>query len=357
MKDFKYLSKSFQNLHQEIHKTFSELNEIKLKKEHKKALPLSIVLGAAVLFAISFVFIKSIVYSSDSLTQEVLSYSFIGNVKLEQEFHDMENPFAMGGDDLQSAHSRDTEPQFYFYRVQQGESIYSISRKMGMSMDSLVSLNSMDNAHRVSVNDKLIIPTVPGILYTVKSGDTIKKIAEKYSIDVDDIISANEMNSDTINAGDVLFLPGAQFTAEERALIYGYIFIKPIHGRFTSSYGYRRDPFSGQRRFHAGIDIAAPTGTSVGAAKEGTIIFAGWRSGYGKCIIIKHQFGYSTVYGHLSSISVRVGQWVSQGQTIGRVGSTGRSTGPHLHFEVLKFGVHTNPLSYDGLHRGSGIWY
>jgi murein DD-endopeptidase MepM/ murein hydrolase activator NlpD len=207
------------------------------------------------------------------------------------------------------------------------------------------------------VNEKLLVSTVPGILYTVKSGDTLKKIADRYDIKVEDIMRVNEMATDTINNGDVLFLPNAQFTAEERALIYGYIFIKPVHGRFTSNYGYRRHPIFGDRRFHTGIDIAAPTGTSVAAAKEGTVIFAGWKSGYGNCIIIKHQFGYTTLYGHLSRISVRVGQWVSQGQTIGRVGSTGNSTGPHLHFEVLKFGVHTNPISYDGLHRGSGIWY
>lgn len=117
----------------------------------------------------------------------------------------------------------------------------------------------------------------------------------------------------------------------------------PTWGRISSNYGWRRDPFTGRRAWHTGVDIAAPVGRSVVAVAEGTIIFTGWNGNYGKCIIIRHDFGYETVYGHLSRIHVNVGDRVRKAQKIGEVGNTGRSTGPHLHFEVRRYGKVTNP--------------
>lgn len=104
--------------------------------------------------------------------------------------------------------------------------------------------------------------------------------------------------------------------------------------RTTSGYGWRTHPLTGTRRFHSGIDIAAPTGTPVLATGAGTVVTAGWRSGYGKVVIIQHSPSKQTVYGHLSQISVQPGQTIAQGTVIGKVGSTGNSTGPHLHYEV-----------------------
>jgi len=106
--------------------------------------------------------------------------------------------------------------------------------------------------------------------------------------------------------------------------------------RMTSNFGYRRDPFSGSRAFHAGTDIAPGYGSEVHAAIDGTITYAGWMGGYGKLIVVTNKDGYSTRYGHLSRINVRKGATVRQGQTIGAVGNTGRSTGAHLHFEIRK---------------------
>lgn len=111
-------------------------------------------------------------------------------------------------------------------------------------------------------------------------------------------------------------------------------------GTITSRFG-RRDG-----EFHEGVDIAAPTGTPVLAADSGVVVFAGWKGGYGKCVIIEHGNGSATLYGHLSQILVREGQKVDKGKTIGLVGSTGRSTGPHLHFEVMQGGVNKDPLKY-----------
>jgi murein DD-endopeptidase MepM/ murein hydrolase activator NlpD len=117
----------------------------------------------------------------------------------------------------------------------------------------------------------------------------------------------------------------------------------PVTGTITSPFGWRSNPFGGSPEFHQGLDIAAPTGTTVTAAGGGTVIMAQWYGGYGNYILIDHGGGYSTGYGHLSAIYVSNGQGVKRGQAIGAVGSTGASTGPHLHFEVRIDGKPVDP--------------
>lgn len=116
--------------------------------------------------------------------------------------------------------------------------------------------------------------------------------------------------------------------------------------RISSLYGSRIHPITGRRRFHDGLDIAANQGNGVFAYTDGRVVQAGWNGGYGVSILIDHGNGLKTRYGHLSKISVRVGQRVQTGERIGAVGSTGNSTGPHLHFEVIKNGKTKNPLNY-----------
>ncbi|MDR3328111.1 MAG: M23 family metallopeptidase [Prevotellaceae bacterium] len=116
--------------------------------------------------------------------------------------------------------------------------------------------------------------------------------------------------------------------------------------RVASGYGYRNDPVYHTTRFHAGMDFTAPTGTDIYATGNGKIDFAGWRQGYGNCVIINHGFDYETLYGHLSTISVREGQKVTRGEIIGLVGSTGKSTGPHLHYEVHFRGQIQDPRNF-----------
>lgn len=120
----------------------------------------------------------------------------------------------------------------------------------------------------------------------------------------------------------------------------------PVHGRLTSSYGYRIHPLRFRRIFHEGIDLAVPRGTSVKAAASGKVIFAGNRSGYGRTIIISHGQGIQTLYAHNSRLHVKTGQWIEKGQVICASGNTGNSTGPHLHFEVRENGKPKNPLNY-----------
>ena len=122
---------------------------------------------------------------------------------------------------------------------------------------------------------------------------------------------------------------------------------KPIQVLVSSGYGYRIDPFNKKRKaFHSGVDFSTHYGTSVKSTADGVVQMAGGYKGYGKCVIIKHKNGYKTLYGHLSKINVTKGQKIAPGDKIGEVGSTGRSTGPHLHYEVIKNGKRVNPKKY-----------
>ncbi|MBD3276249.1 MAG: peptidoglycan DD-metalloendopeptidase family protein [Candidatus Marinimicrobia bacterium] len=123
--------------------------------------------------------------------------------------------------------------------------------------------------------------------------------------------------------------------------------IRPIKiGYFTDIYGYRRDPFTGERTFHHGLDMGAPTGTPIYATADGVVRYAKRRGGYGLVISLKHDYGYETVYAHMSKFSVKPGQRVKRGDVIGEVGNTGRSTASHLHYEVRLGGVPVNPVNY-----------
>jgi murein DD-endopeptidase MepM/ murein hydrolase activator NlpD len=119
----------------------------------------------------------------------------------------------------------------------------------------------------------------------------------------------------------------------------------PVHGRLTSGFGERFHPILGYRRMHEGVDLAASAGTPIVAAADGRVVGAGWHGGYGQEVQIAHAGGLQTIYGHMSRIAARAGELVRKGQVIGYVGSTGLSTGPHLHFEVMKNGRPVNPMS------------
>ena len=140
--------------------------------------------------------------------------------------------------------------------------------------------------------------------------------------------------------------PTATYNAAAAAGATGSMMWPATSHAISSPFGYRVHPISGVRKLHAGVDIGASYGTPVVAADGGTVILAGWTGGYGNCVVINHGNGLTTLYGHMSSLACSVGQKVGKGQTIGYVGSTGASTGPHLHWEVAVNGQVTNPLAY-----------
>jgi len=122
--------------------------------------------------------------------------------------------------------------------------------------------------------------------------------------------------------------------------------IVPVHGYPSGRFGYRIDPFDGERDFHPGIDISAPRGNKVKATADGVVLIAARKYSYGNLVTLEHKFGISTRYGHLDRFTVEVGQKVKKGDIIGYVGSTGRATGPHLHYEVRLNGQPLNPLRF-----------
>jgi murein DD-endopeptidase MepM/ murein hydrolase activator NlpD len=190
----------------------------------------------------------------------------------------------------------------------------------------------------------LKIPNQDGILHPVRSGETLQSIANRYNADQEAIKIANELFSDKIAIGKDLFIPGARMDRIRLQEINGDLFIWPVHGAITSSFGNRRNPFDRSRwEFHNGIDIRARTGTPIRAAMAGRVSSVGFNSVLGNYVIINHHSGYRTLYAHMSVVRTRVGAPVAQGERIGDVGSTGRSTGPHLHFTVYKNGRYVNP--------------
>jgi murein DD-endopeptidase MepM/ murein hydrolase activator NlpD len=232
------------------------------------------------------------------------------------------------------------------YAVKKGDSVEKIAENHGLHIDAVIAANGMSNANRVYEGQVLRLPNMDGIPYTVKRGDTLLKISAAMDIPLSAILDANDIESDTISPGTKLFIPGARMRTEDLKRALGYFFKYPVAGSLTSSFGWRNDPITGVRRHHAALDIAAPTGTPIKAAQDGRVFKVGLNQSYGKFIIINHGDGYQTLYAHMSVTSVTTGSYVAQGRKIGEVGSTGRSTGPHLHFAIYKNGIAVNPIEF-----------
>jgi len=233
------------------------------------------------------------------------------------------------------------------YKVKKGDSVSKIAAAFSVSMDAIIASNGISNARSLKEGETLRIPNMDGIPYTVKNGDSLSKISKSMGVPLEAILDANDIQSDVINAGMTLFIPGARMNKDDLALALGELFIYPLKGaRLSSPFGWRNDPISGERRHHAAIDLSASQGTVVWAAMDGKVSALGYNATYGNFIILSHAGGFQTMYAHLHTISVKKGDTVSQGTKIGTVGNTGYSTGPHLHFAVYKNSTAVNPLDY-----------
>ena len=137
-----------------------------------------------------------------------------------------------------------------------------------------------------------------------------------------------------------------KYVGDKRSFLASKPTAWPVRGWVSSRFGRRDSPFSGDRGFHAGIDIANDKGTPIRAAADGTVKFSGWEGGYGKLVVLDHGNGYTTLYGHSSELLVSVGQKIRRGTMIARMGETGEATGPHLHYEVRRYGAAVNPMQY-----------
>ncbi|MCX8059352.1 MAG: peptidoglycan DD-metalloendopeptidase family protein [Spirochaetes bacterium] len=238
---------------------------------------------------------------------------------------------------------------FVVYKTGKGDTLWDIAKRFGISVDSIYSANrdKLKDAHSLKVSEEIVIPTQTGILIKVENIDDLNKKIDEYDVDILSIYIANRVaTKEELVALGKVFFPNVELPITEKLKAYGVDFGLPVYGYITSGFGFRIDPFIGIRRFHSGMDIANLYGTPIYSAYAGTVIYTGWDGGYGLKIVIKHPLGYETIYGHLSKISVKVGQTVSKGQLIGYMGSSGRSTGSHLHFEIRRFNKLLNPRFY-----------
>jgi murein DD-endopeptidase MepM/ murein hydrolase activator NlpD len=231
----------------------------------------------------------------------------------------------------------------FSYTVRPGDTIGVLAETFGLNQDTLLSMNGIKNARLLQIGQVLRIPNQDGILYTVRLGDTLASVAARYESEVVSIKTANELFSEEVNLKTSLFIPGAQLSEEDIQEINGDLFMWPIRGYITSLYGYRPSPFTGDRQFHTGLDIGAPQGTSIKAAMAGRVSSIGYDGTSGNYVVITHHSGYRSLYAHMSLVRAKTGTYVRAGDIIGDVGSTGLSTGPHLHFTVYKNGVTVNP--------------
>ncbi len=226
--------------------------------------------------------------------------------------------------------------QISIYIVRKGDTISEIAEMFGVSRNTIIWANDLRGS-TIKEGQELVILPISGVRHVVKSGDTLKTITTKYKADLDDVLSYNGLTSGSkLTPGDIIIIPdGVISTASTLAAPSG-------SGSYPTYSGYYMRPISGGRKSQGihgynGVDLAASLGTPVVASAAGTVIIAktfGYNGGYGLYVAIRHDNGTQTLYGHLSQVNVSVGQVVSQGEIIGAVGSTGRSTGSHLHFEV-----------------------
>lgn len=249
-------------------------------------------------------------------------------------------------EDIAMPEPEDKLVKYSVYEVKKGDTLSEIADQYDLSLDTLISVNSFTSAKSLHPGQLLKVPTESGIVYVPSKTSTVQEIAGSYNINPDRVIDANGLLSDTIASGKPIFLPDVKLPSATLREISGTLFLWPVRGRLTSWFGWRKDPFTGKRSFHNAVDIAAPYGSTITAPMAGKVIETGYSPILGKYVMMSHSGGWRTLYGHMSEILVSEGQYVSLGKAIGCIGTTGYSTGPHCHFEVIKNGSLVNPLNY-----------
>jgi len=250
------------------------------------------------------------------------------------------------------------------YKVVRGDTLASIAKHFDVSVKTIWWANKLSATKPFKVGMTLTIPPVDGVVVTVAEGDTLDSVAAHYEVDPQAIYALNGLEDTVLVAGQTLILPGAVGVGVPIVTVPRPVASHPSTGTVrvpaTYSGGKFAWPVVGGNNYisqyyhtgHYAIDIAADYGTKVIAAASGTVLFAGWKAnGGGYQVWLAHGSGLYTTYNHMSAISVGIGQSVSRGQQVGRVGQTGNATGPHLHFEVWRGpvwdgGIRVNPLLY-----------
>ncbi len=232
---------------------------------------------------------------------------------------------------------RPRSDQISIYVVREGDSLSGIAKMFGVSSNTIIWANDLSRSGAIKEGQTLIILPISGIKHVVAKGETLQSIAKKYKGDITEILDYNGLSKGAVLAvGETVIIPdgelsavssGVSKTTKSSSPDYRGYYIRPI------AQGLRSQGIHG----YNGVDLAGPPGVAILAAASGDVIISrssGWNGGYGNYIVISHPNGTQTLYAHLSRDVVSVGEHVAQGQVIGYQGSTGKSTGPHLHFEI-----------------------
>jgi LysM repeat protein len=261
---------------------------------------------------------------------------------------------------------RQQQKTTFAYTVRDGDTPSTISAKYGVSTNTILWANGIHDGDVIKTGDILIILPVTGVLHEVKSGDDVSSIAQKYNVKVKDIVEQNKLaDAGKLKINQKLIIPDGYISPSARTPVVAQAPDDNNDNVVTDNKTKINEPpakVSGSGGFiwptttrrlsqyfkwnHTGIDIPNRDLPPIYASKSGTVSFSGWLGGYGHLIIVDHGNSTKTYYAHLSQDYVKNGESVKQGEVIGKMGSTGRSTGPHLHFEIRKNGKVINPLSY-----------
>lgn len=247
------------------------------------------------------------------------------------------------------------------YTVTSGDSIISIASSFGISPQTIMMENKLNETTTLKPGQKLMILPTTGISHTVGGSETVESIAHKYKVSEDDILDLNDIElAEDVSAGATLVIPLAKVEMPKTTSIVknntNQIALKqaPVPSGFIGGSDFIwptpvRTITQGFHKLHSGLDISNSHKESIYAAADGFVELSGWRSGYGNTVILNHGNGFKTLYGHSSELYVKAGDQVVKGQVIAKQGNTGRvrgATGIHLHFEIIKNGAKVNPLSY-----------
>lgn len=250
-----------------------------------------------------------------------------------------------------AASSSPTAPPLHI--VKAGETLWAISRMHRLTPEAIARANGLSSPDRLQIGQQLAHPTPPSAtppraagavsaapdIHVVQAGETLWSIARRHGRSVDALAALNGLaDANRLRPGQKLLL--SQTAGSPRAALRRPGLAWPSRGVITSRFEFRGT------RHHHGIDIAAPVGTPITAALDGTVQFAGWLGGYGRLVILDHGDGLTTYYGHASRLLVKVGDRVKRGQLVARVGTTGNVTGPNLHFEMRRNKVPLDPLAF-----------
>jgi len=244
------------------------------------------------------------------------------------------------------------------YIVKDGDTLWSIAERFDLSADTIIGSNSPEKINSLLSGTVLRIPDREGIFVKVSEGESVERLSSLYGTKIDQICAVNAIDPGLpLSSGREVFLPGADYAAviqtesgmvkiaSGREHLLQNTLMWPVRGRVSSLFGWRSLSYASAGSFHSGLDIIAPYGRGIVSAMDGVVVYSGWMGGYGKTVVVDHIDGITTLYGHCSELAVQKGDPVYSGQLISYVGSTGRSTGSHLHFEVRKNNLPVDPLN------------